>query len=127
MKRNIVCLAFSLIVSAIFILTSCGGGPSATSTTATSGPATSAPPTSQAPLVTTAAAEKPKYGGTITLVVNADPAGQYKGGDWKGVTAKINDGYFNDLGVNTLWLLPFYPSPLRLEQSRSPRYGSGRS
>jgi glycosidase len=37
-------------------------------------------------------------------VAGADPAGQYKGGDWKGVTAKINDGYFTDLGINTLWL-----------------------
>mgnify|MGYP000962079903 CR=1 FL=1 len=28
----------------------------------------------------------------------------YQGGDWAGVTQKINDGYFNDLGVNTLWV-----------------------
>jgi glycosidase len=28
----------------------------------------------------------------------------YDGGDWAGVTAKINAGYFNDLGVNTLWI-----------------------
>jgi len=32
------------------------------------------------------------------------PPAKYQGGDWKGVTAKINAGYFNDLGVNTLWL-----------------------
>lgn len=32
------------------------------------------------------------------------PPGAYQGGDWKGVTAKINAGYFDDLGVNTLWL-----------------------
>lgn len=31
-------------------------------------------------------------------------AGQYQGGDWKGVTQKINAGVFNELGVNTLWL-----------------------
>ncbi len=37
-------------------------------------------------------------------VPGADPAGQYKGGDWKGVTQKINEGYFTQLGVNTLWL-----------------------
>ncbi|MFZ5442059.1 MAG: alpha-amylase family glycosyl hydrolase [Myxococcota bacterium] len=37
-------------------------------------------------------------------VPGADPSGQYKGGDWKGVTQKINEGYFSDLGVNTLWL-----------------------
>jgi len=28
----------------------------------------------------------------------------YMGGDWQGVTAKINSGYFTDLGVNTLWI-----------------------
>jgi glycosidase len=28
----------------------------------------------------------------------------YLGGDWAGVTAKINSGYFTDLGVNTLWI-----------------------
>jgi maltose alpha-D-glucosyltransferase / alpha-amylase len=32
-------------------------------------------------------------------------------GDFKGVTDKLN--YLQDLGVTTLWLLPFYPSPLR--------------
>jgi glycosidase len=28
----------------------------------------------------------------------------YMGGDWKGVTQQINAGYFNTLGVNTLWI-----------------------
>lgn len=28
----------------------------------------------------------------------------YKGGDWNGITQKIDDGYFEDMGVNTLWL-----------------------
>ncbi len=37
-------------------------------------------------------------------VAGADGPGQYKGGDWAGVTSKINDGYFTDLGVNTLWV-----------------------
>ncbi len=32
-------------------------------------------------------------------------------GDFRGLTQKL--GYVQDLGVNTLWLLPFYPSPLR--------------
>jgi len=32
-------------------------------------------------------------------------------GDFKGLTAKLD--YIKDLGVNTLWLLPFYPSPLK--------------
>lgn len=37
-------------------------------------------------------------------VAGATFAGQYQGGDWKGVTQKVNEGYFTDLGVNTLWL-----------------------
>lgn len=40
-------------------------------------------------------------GGTVP---NAEEPAQYKGGDWAGVLQKINDGYFNALGVNTLWL-----------------------
>ena len=32
-------------------------------------------------------------------------------GDFAGLTSKLD--YLRDLGVNTLWLLPFYPSPGR--------------
>ncbi|MEO8752061.1 MAG: maltose alpha-D-glucosyltransferase, partial [Casimicrobiaceae bacterium] len=32
-------------------------------------------------------------------------------GDFHGLTEKLD--YVKDLGVNTIWLLPFYPSPLR--------------
>ncbi len=32
----------------------------------------------------------------------------YHGGDLQGITAKINAGYFNDLGVNTLYLNPIF-------------------
>ena len=32
-------------------------------------------------------------------------------GDFDGLTAKLD--YLSDLGVTALWLLPFYPSPLR--------------
>lgn len=30
----------------------------------------------------------------------------YQGGDWAGITAKINDGYFTEMGVNVLWVSP---------------------
>ncbi len=29
---------------------------------------------------------------------------EWQGGDWAGVKAKVEEGYFNELGVNTLWL-----------------------
>src|SRR6059036_202225 len=32
-------------------------------------------------------------------------------GDFAGLTQKLD--YLQDLGVTTIWLLPFYPSPLR--------------
>ncbi len=32
-------------------------------------------------------------------------------GDFKGLTSKLD--YIRDLGANTIWLMPFYPSPLR--------------
>jgi maltose alpha-D-glucosyltransferase/alpha-amylase len=32
-------------------------------------------------------------------------------GDFRGLTSKLP--YLRDLGVNTIWLLPFYPSPLK--------------
>ena len=32
-------------------------------------------------------------------------------GDFAGLTQKLD--YLQGLGINTLWLLPFYPSPLR--------------
>jgi len=50
-------------------------------------------------------------------------------GDFKGVTAKLD--YVRDLGVNTIWLMPFYPSPLRDDgydisayESVNPQYGT---
>ena len=30
----------------------------------------------------------------------------FKGGDIKGITAKINEGYFTDLGINAIWMTP---------------------
>lgn len=39
------------------------------------------------------------------------PIANYQGGDWAGVTQKINEGYFNDLGVNTLWVTVPFDNP----------------
>jgi glycosidase len=35
-----------------------------------------------------------------------DPRANYEGGDWAGTTAAIDEGYFDALGVRTLWLSP---------------------
>ena len=50
-------------------------------------------------------------------------------GDFPGVTAKLD--YVKSLGVNTIWLMPFYPSPLRDDgydiaayQDVHPQYGT---
>jgi len=40
------------------------------------------------------------------------PKANYYGGDLKGVTQKIKDGYFNELGINTIWLSPITQNPL---------------
>jgi glycosidase len=40
------------------------------------------------------------------------PKVNYYGGDLAGVTQKIKDGYFDDLGINTIWLSPNTQNPL---------------
>lgn len=42
---------------------------------------------------------------------NILPRANYLGGDIAGVEYKIKDGYFNKLGVNTLWLSPIVKNP----------------
>jgi cyclomaltodextrinase / maltogenic alpha-amylase / neopullulanase len=39
------------------------------------------------------------------------PQADYFGGDIAGITAKVKEGYFNDLGVNTLWISPVVLNP----------------
>ena len=41
--------------------------------------------------------------GTVTTKMKSDAA-SFQGGDFVGITKKINEGYFNDLGVNALWI-----------------------
>ena len=50
-------------------------------------------------------------------------------GDFKGLASKLD--YIQDLGVNAIWLLPFYPSPLKDDgydiadyRTVDPRYGT---
>lgn len=50
-------------------------------------------------------------------------------GDFKGVTQKLD--YVKELGVNTIWLMPFYPSPLKDDgydiaayEGVNPQYGT---
>ncbi len=52
-------------------------------------------------------------------------------GDFQGLTTKLD--YIQDLGANTIWLLPFYPSPMRDDgydiadyRNIHPAYGSRR-
>jgi glycosidase len=35
----------------------------------------------------------------------------YQGGDFKGISKKIDEGYFNTLGINTLWISPVIDNP----------------
>ncbi|WP_420315864.1 alpha-amylase family glycosyl hydrolase [Ekhidna sp.] len=39
------------------------------------------------------------------------PKADYFGGDLAGITQKIQDGYFQDLGTNTIWLSPITQNP----------------
>ena len=40
-----------------------------------------------------------------------DPRVDYKGGDLKGITLKIQDGFFDSLGISTLWISPITQNP----------------
>lgn len=40
------------------------------------------------------------------------PKANYYGGDIAGITEKITDGYFEELGINTIWVSPITQNPL---------------
>ena len=42
---------------------------------------------------------------------DVDPRADYKGGDLKGITDKIEEGFFDTLGINTLWMSPITQNP----------------
>ena len=37
-------------------------------------------------------------------IFNKSDNRKYHGGDWAGITQKINDGYFTDMGISALWI-----------------------
>jgi glycosidase len=39
------------------------------------------------------------------------PAANYQGGDFQGIEQKLEEGYFDELGVNVLWLAPLNQNP----------------
>ena len=51
----------------------------------------------------------------------------FHGGDFQGVLNKINDNYFNDLGINTIWISPIQQNPYNayIEYNESHRKYSG--
>ncbi|MEM1326207.1 MAG: alpha-amylase family glycosyl hydrolase [Bacteroidota bacterium] len=51
----------------------------------------------------------------------ADPIGGFQGGDLAGLTQKINDGYFDDLGVDAIW----FTAPYEQIHGAVPGYWNG--
>jgi neopullulanase len=47
-------------------------------------------------------------GSPVTPITGTAPIAGYMGGDFRGVKEKIESGYFDELGVNLLWLSPIY-------------------
>ncbi len=47
-------------------------------------------------------------GSPVPPIADVEPIAGYMGGDFRGITQKIEEGYFNELGVNLLWLSPVY-------------------
>ncbi len=39
------------------------------------------------------------------------PKANYMGGDFQGIINKLNEGYFDSLGINTIWISPVYDNP----------------
>jgi glycosidase len=44
-------------------------------------------------------------------VADVDPIANYQGGDFAGITEKIEEGYFDALGIRTLWISPVDQNP----------------
>ena len=48
------------------------------------------------------------------------PSANFHGGDYKGLTEKIKNGYFSDLGINVLWISPQYQNPYKAYREFEP-------
>lgn len=48
------------------------------------------------------------------------PLANYHGGDWAGIREKIEDGYFTDLGVTTIWISPPNRNTMNVERDGVP-------
>ncbi|MCP4873640.1 MAG: hypothetical protein GY898_33555 [Proteobacteria bacterium] len=46
-----------------------------------------------------------------TPVADTEERANYQGGDFLGVVDALNEGWFDELGVNALWLTPVYENP----------------
>jgi glycosidase len=49
------------------------------------------------------------------IVTNLDPRADYQGGDFAGIEQAIESGYFDQLGVGTIWISPPFPNPEHAE------------
>lgn len=56
-----------------------------------------------------------------TLAEIDDPMSQWQGGDFRGIIEKIDDGYFESMGINTLWI----SSPLLNSHNSQPAVDPG--
>lgn len=48
------------------------------------------------------------------------PLANYQGGDWAGIRQKIEEGYFTELGVTTIWIAPVNKNVQRAEKESVP-------
>jgi glycosidase len=49
--------------------------------------------------------------GSVSPVADTAPIANYQGGDFLGVLDALEDGWFEQLGANVLWLTPVYENP----------------
>lgn len=58
-------------------------------------------------------------------IANVATQANYQGGDYAGIAARINDGYFTAAGINTLWISPNFDNTNNAEYGDDGRLYSG--